>query len=79
MSDFKDNKTSHLPKNNGSELRLKARSVSRGVAIGNVVSLYGRKRQFYKILLEDSQIDREISRFKASIRLAKRQLLQISS
>ncbi|MBA2736192.1 MAG: phosphoenolpyruvate--protein phosphotransferase [Pyrinomonadaceae bacterium] len=79
MSAFEDKKTSHVSKNNGSELRLKARSVSRGVAIGNVVSLYGRKRQFYKILLEDSQIDREISRFKASIRLAKRQLLQISS
>ena len=79
MSAFEDKKTSHVSKNNGSELRLKARSVSRGVAIGNVVSLYGRKRQFYKILLEDSQIEREISRFKASIRLAKRQLLQISS
>ncbi|HEY0658679.1 MAG TPA: phosphoenolpyruvate--protein phosphotransferase, partial [Pyrinomonadaceae bacterium] len=79
MSAFEDKKISHVSKHNGSELRLKARSVSRGVAIGNVVSLYGRKRQFYKILLEDSQIEREIRRFKTSIRLAKRQLIKISS
>lgn len=79
MSAFEDKNSSHFSKNNGSELRLKARSVSRGVAIGNVVSLYGRKRQFYKILLEDSQIEREIRRFKASTQLAKRQLIKIGS
>lgn len=64
---------------NGSEVRLKARSVSRGVAIGKVLCLYGRKRQFYKINLEKSQIERELRRFRASIRLAKRQLRKISS
>ncbi|MGI8884005.1 MAG: phosphoenolpyruvate-utilizing N-terminal domain-containing protein, partial [Pyrinomonadaceae bacterium] len=79
MSDSKDKKNPHISKNNGAEVRLKARSVSRGVAIGNVVSLYGRKRQFYKITLDDSQIEREIRRFRVSIRLAKRQLKQISS
>ncbi|MDQ3132453.1 MAG: phosphoenolpyruvate--protein phosphotransferase [Acidobacteriota bacterium] len=79
MSDSGDKKKSHISKNNGAEVRFEARSVSRGVAIGNVVSLYGRKRQFYKIILEDSQIEREIRRFRASVSLAKRQLQQISS
>ncbi|HEX8290075.1 MAG TPA: phosphoenolpyruvate--protein phosphotransferase [Pyrinomonadaceae bacterium] len=63
---------------NGAEVRFQARSVSRGVAIGEVVSLHGNKRQFYKINLEDSQIEREIRRFYASIRLAKRQLKKIT-
>jgi phosphoenolpyruvate-protein phosphotransferase (PTS system enzyme I) len=63
---------------NGSEVRLKARSVSRGVAIGKVLCLHGRKRQFYKINLEESQIERELRRFRASIRLARRQLGKIS-
>lgn len=64
---------------NGTELRLRARSVSRGVAIGRVVCLHGRKRQFYRIDLEDSQIEGELRRFRASIRLAKRQLKKIST
>lgn len=62
---------------NGTELRLKARSVSRGVAIGTVVCLHGKKRQFYRVNLLDSQIERELRRFRASIRLAKRQLKKI--
>jgi len=74
MSAFEKEKQSSQ---NGSELRLKARSVSRGVAIGTVVCLHGRKRQFYKINLQDSQVEREIRRFQASIRLAKRQLKKI--
>jgi phosphotransferase system enzyme I (PtsI) len=77
MSAFDKKQSSHTSQN-GSELRLKARSVSRGVAIGRVVCLHGRKRQFYRIDLEDSQVDRELRRFRASIRLAKRQLKKIS-
>ena len=61
------------------ELRLKARSVARGVAIGEAVCLHGRKRQYYKINLKDSQIEREIRRFKAAVRLASRQLKKIGS
>lgn len=78
MSAFDKKQSSHTSQN-GSELRLKARSVSRGVAIGRVVCLHGQKRQFYRINLEDSQIERELRRFRASIRLAKRQLKKIST
>jgi phosphotransferase system enzyme I (PtsI) len=79
MSAFNDKNQTGAPKKNDSELRLKARSVSRGVAIGKVVSLHGRKRQFYKIHLEEQQIEREVRRFNASVRLAKRQLTKISA
>lgn len=62
-----------------SEIKLSARAVSRGVAIGKIVCLYGRKRQFYRIELKDTQIDRELRRFHAAVRLAKRQLTKTSS
>lgn len=65
--------------NNG-EIKLKARAVSRGIAIGEIVCLYGGKRQFYRIgLEEETQIKREIRRFRAAVRLAKKQLKKIAS
>jgi phosphotransferase system enzyme I (PtsI) len=62
-----------------SEIKLSARAVSRGVAIGKIVCLHGRKRQFYRIDLRDTQIERELRRFHAAIRLAKRQLKKTSA
>ncbi len=62
-----------------SEIKLSARAVSRGVAIGKIVCLYGRRRQFYRIDLKDTQIERELRRFHAAVRLAKRQLTKTSS
>lgn len=62
-----------------SEIKLSARAVSRGVAIGKIVCLYGRKRQFYRIDLKDTQIDRELRRFHAAVRLATRQLKKTSA
>ncbi|MEO6589608.1 MAG: phosphoenolpyruvate--protein phosphotransferase [Pyrinomonadaceae bacterium] len=60
------------------ELNLSGTAVSRGVGVGKTISLYGKKRQFYKINLESSKIEKEIRRFRAAIRLAKRQLKKIS-
>ncbi|MGB7068542.1 MAG: phosphoenolpyruvate--protein phosphotransferase [Pyrinomonadaceae bacterium] len=60
-----------------SEITLKARSVSRGVAIGKLVCLHGKKRQFYRINLRDSQVEREIRRLNGALRLAKNQLVKI--
>lgn len=59
------------------EQKFKARAVSRGIAFGKIVSLYGKKRQFYRIPLKESQIEREIRRFRAAIRLSKRQLKKL--
>ncbi len=61
-------------KNKSVEIRLSGRAVSRGFAIGKVVCLHGRKRQFYRTNLETSQIEREIRRFRVAVTLAKRQL-----
>lgn len=59
---------------NGSEIRLKARAMSRGVAIGRVVCLHGNTRQFFRIDIQDSAVEREIRRARAAFRLARRQL-----
>ena len=64
------------PKKNGEE-RLDARAVSRGFAFGKVVCLYGHKRQFYRIKIEESQIKDELRRFRAAIRTAVGQLKKI--
>ena len=66
------------PKKNVEE-RLDARAVSRGLAIGKVVCLHGRKRQFYRSDINESQVEREIRRFRAAVRLAVSQLKKISS
>ncbi|MBX7170122.1 MAG: phosphoenolpyruvate--protein phosphotransferase [Pyrinomonadaceae bacterium] len=60
------------------EIKLKARSVSRGIAIGKIVCLHGKKRQFYRVNLKKNQIEKELRRFRASIRLARRQLKKLS-
>jgi phosphoenolpyruvate-protein phosphotransferase (PTS system enzyme I) len=60
------------------EQKLKARAVSRGIAIGKIVCLHGKKRQFYRITVKDSQIERELRRFRAAVRLSKRQLKALS-
>ncbi|MGI8542394.1 MAG: phosphoenolpyruvate--protein phosphotransferase [Aridibacter sp.] len=65
---------------NGSnnELILNGRPVSRGVGIGRTLCLHGNKRQFYRVKLDDNKIEKEIRRFRASVRLAKRQINKIS-
>ncbi len=75
-----DKKELNVPshKNNG-EIRLTSRAVSRGVAIGKIVCLHGQTRQFYRININESQVEREIRRFTAAIRLTKKQLKKISS
>lgn len=60
------------------EIRLNARAVSRGVAVGKIICLHGRKRQFYKINVGSAQIKRELRRFRAAVRLAIRQLKKIA-
>ena len=62
-----------------SEIRLKARAVSRGVAIGKIVCLHGTNRQFYRIDLAESAVEPEIKRLRTAINLAKRQLAKIVS
>lgn len=60
------------------EIRLKARAVSRGVAIGKIVCLYGKSRQFYRQEITEGKVAAETVRLRAAIRLARRQLQRIS-
>lgn len=61
-----------------SEVYLKGRAVSRGIGIGRIVRLYGTKRQFYRITItKDKDLEKEIRRFRASVRLAKRHLRKL--
>lgn len=62
-----------------SEIRIRASSVSRGIAIGKAVCLYGGRRQFFRTKLEVDDVDRELRRFRAAIRLADRQLGRLVS
>lgn len=57
-----------------SETRLRGRSVSRGVAGGKAVCLYGNRRQFFRVPVAAEMLPRETRRFHAAVRLAKRQL-----
>lgn len=62
------------------EVRLKARAVSRGVAVGRAVCLYGSTRQFYRIGLDsDDAAAAEIKRLRAAFRAARKQLTGIVS
>jgi len=62
-----------------SEIRLRARAVSRGVAIGKIVCLHGTNRQFYRRDLDDFAIQPELHRLRKGINTAKLQLNRIVS
>jgi phosphotransferase system enzyme I (PtsI) len=56
------------------EILIKAQAVSRGISIGTAVCLYGKRRQYFRRQLDKSQIDKELHRIRAAIRLASRQI-----
>jgi phosphoenolpyruvate-protein phosphotransferase len=56
------------------EIHIKGQAVSRGAAIGKAVCLYGRRRQYFHTALEASQVEKELRRFRAAVRLAIKQL-----
>lgn len=61
-----------------SELQIIGQGVSRGTALGKAVCLFGRRRQYFRIKIDDTQIDKELRRLKAAVRLAIRQLGRLS-
>ena len=74
-----DPKDLSTERTNGGEIRLKARSMSRGVAIGRVVCLHGSNRQFFRIEIPESAVARETRRVRAAFRLASSQLNKLRS
>src|SRR5688500_8869233 len=75
--DVLDTKISRDAPRNGGEIRLKARAMSRGVAIGRVVCLHGNSHQFFRVDIDERSLDREIRRARAAFRLALRQLTKL--
>lgn len=61
------------------EIRLKGLAVSRGIAIGKIVWLYGSNRQFFRIQLSEKGIADEIARFQAARDNASAQLNRLIS
>ena len=72
-------KNSSIDGNNGEEISLNARAMSRGIAIGRVVCLHGNTRQFFRIDIKGSAVGREVRRAQAAFRLARRQLNRLSA
>ncbi|MCD9188093.1 MAG: phosphoenolpyruvate--protein phosphotransferase [Pyrinomonadaceae bacterium] len=77
MPPIKKNKKFTTKGEINSELRFNARSVSRGVAIGNVICLHGTKRQFYRISITNEEVESELMRLRSAVQLARKQLKKI--
>lgn len=61
------------------EIIFDGRPVSRGVAIGTVICLYGETRQYYRTEIIKEAIPREINRFRRAHDLACRRLKKVST
>lgn len=56
---------------------LSGRAVSRGISVGTVLCLHGRKRQFYRRDITGEETDSEIARFRDAVEAARNQLVRI--
>ena len=56
------------------EIRCKGLGVSEGVVIGRVLRLQDGTREVYRAEIEESELERERRRFRAAVRLSRRQL-----
>ncbi len=53
------------------EITIQGRAVSRGVAVGQVVCLYGNRRQFYRKEISENEIADEVARLNAALDAAR--------
>ena len=58
----------------GGEIRLSGRGVSRGIAVGRAVSLFGSRRQFYKVLILPDAVEDEVARLRQAVAKASREI-----
>lgn len=61
------------------EERWRGLSVSDGVVVGHVLRLHTGTRHIYRATLDEAETARETRRFRASVRLARRQLLEVKA
>ena len=60
-------------------IELSATAVSRGIAAGRAVCLFGTKRQYFLTRISASSVDDEITRFREAVAVAKQQLDKLIS
>jgi phosphotransferase system enzyme I (PtsI) len=65
--------------NQGREERWRGRAVSEGVVVGRVLRVFNGARQVYRATIDEADVGRETRRFRAAIRLARRQLLAVKA
>ncbi len=65
---------SQQPRSEHREIRWNGLSVSEGIAIGQVQRLHNGAKYVYQTQVEGAEIGREVRRFHAALRLARRQL-----
>ncbi len=59
------------------ESRWKGMGVSEGLVVGRVLRMHDGSRYVYRARIEQTEIERELRRLRAAVRLARRQLLAI--
>jgi phosphotransferase system enzyme I (PtsI) len=63
----------------GSEERWNGLGVSDGVVVGRVLRIHTGSHHVYRATLEESEVEKEVRRLRAAVRLARRQLLAIKA
>lgn len=59
------------------ERRWRGLGVSAGIAIGRVLRIHSGAHYIYRAVLDEADVEKELRRFRAAVRLARRQLLAI--
>lgn len=59
------------------EIRWHGLGVSEGLVVGRVLRMHNGTKYVYRMSIEDADIKRELSRFRAAVQLARRQLTAI--
>jgi phosphotransferase system enzyme I (PtsI) len=59
------------------EIRWKGMGVSDGIVIGRVLRMHDGTKYVYRSRLDATEVDREVRRFRAALRLARRQLTAV--
>ena len=59
---------------NPEETRWKGLGVSEGIVIGRVLRLHNGSKTVYRARIDESEVPRELRRFRAAVRIARRQL-----
>jgi phosphotransferase system enzyme I (PtsI) len=64
---------------NQSEQRFRGLGVSEGTAVGKVLRVHGGRSSIFRVRLDDEDVPTELRRFRAAVRLSRRQLRAIKT